>query len=113
MQSKRIPICLGSVASPSPRLEEDPAMQMKLESTYEDLKAYVERQMDVIDTAVKSAVSMGQVKLAMDEIAAVNKIAGVHGWHFNVEPANYPDGEALTAYYREGRMKASSSNPVA
>jgi hypothetical protein len=85
---------------------EDPAMQMKLQSTYEDLKAYVERQMAAIDAAVKSAVSMGQVKLAMEEIAAVNKIAGVYGWHFHIEPANYPNGEALTAYYREGRIKA-------
>ena len=52
---------------------------MKLNSTYEDLKGYVQAQMQIIDDAIKRrgtqrTIGVCEIKLAMEEIAACNKL---------------------------------------
>jgi len=65
-------------------------MQMKLMSTYEDLKAYVEVQMRAIDYAIKGGQSGTYVTAAMEEIAACNRLVGTLGHHFQIEVADIP-----------------------
>jgi hypothetical protein len=47
---------------------------MKLNSAYEELKAYVQAQMRAMDCAIKECQSGSQISAALEEIAACNKL---------------------------------------
>jgi hypothetical protein len=49
-------------------------MQMKLNSTHEELKAYVQAQMRAMDCAIKECQPGSHISAALEEIAACNKL---------------------------------------
>ena len=47
---------------------------MKLNSTYEELKAYVQAQMRAMDCAIKECQPGSQISAALEEIAACSRL---------------------------------------
>jgi hypothetical protein len=53
--------------------------------------------MPVIDDAIKGRQPGNVVAVAMEEIAACNKLTRGYGWNFRVEVAGHPELEAASS----------------
>ena len=82
-------------------------MQMKLNSTHEELKAYVQAQMRAMDCAIKECQSGSQISAALEEIAACNKLVffAQDAFHIEVADKGWAEAQRDSAEIERDRRK--------
>ena len=84
---------------------------MKLNSTYEELKAYVQAQMRAMDCAIKECQSGSQISAALEEIAACTKLVffAQDAFHIEVADKGWAEAKRDTAEIESDRREKLTS----